>query len=75
MEAIWLDRSPERVVTYQRVLGGSTNTYYLAVQFDDWSDLDRWQTVPQMLVNAYGQAEATTLLRAFAEWDTVTCAC
>jgi len=59
-------QTQERVVTYQRVLGGSTNTCYFAIQFNDWSDLDGWQTVPQMLVDVYGQSEATTLLAAGA---------
>lgn len=58
--------APERVVAYQRVMGGSNNTYYFAIRFDEWGDLDGWHTVPQMLVNAHGEAEAATLLASGA---------
>ena len=56
--------APETVLVYQRALGGSINTYLVAIPFNEWSEMDGWMGVPQILARAYGETEAVQLLEA-----------
>ena len=52
---------------YQRVLGGSNRTFFVAIPFSEWSEIDGWMPVPEILTKAYGETEAAELLQASGE--------
>ena len=59
--------APETVLVFQRVLGGSNGTFVVAIPFSEWSEMDGWMPVPQILTKAYGETEAAELLQASGE--------
>ena len=59
--------APETVLVFQRVLGGSNGTYFIGIPFSEWSEMDRWMPVPEILMKTYGEAEAAELLQASGE--------
>ena len=52
---------------YQTLLGGKINRYFFARSFDSWAEMDSWKSVPQILVEAYGQEEAARIQLAGGE--------
>ena len=59
--------APGIVLTYQRAIGGSTNTYYIVRPFSEWADLDGWSTPARTLINAHGTEEGARILREGGE--------
>jgi hypothetical protein len=57
-------RAPQRWSTSSVSFGGPGRTYSVAIPFSKWSEVDAWTPVPQILVKAYGQAEATRIMKA-----------
>ena len=57
--------APQRVYTQQVVRGGPGFTYKIVLPFSKWSEVDAWTPVPDMLVKAYGEAEAAKILKTW----------
>ena len=58
---------PGAVGAYQTLLGGQINRYFFVRGFNTWDVMDSWKPVPQILIEAYGQEEATRILMAGGE--------
>jgi len=54
----------QRWTVYGVSRGGPGYTYSVALPFNDWSELDGWTTVAQILSKAYGEAEAARIIKA-----------
>jgi hypothetical protein len=65
-EAAEKNNATQSWMAFQMVLGGEADTYYIALPFEKWEDMDGWKQVPQMLSEAYGQEEAMKLLQSVA---------
>jgi hypothetical protein len=57
----------QRWMVSQVTLGGPGRTYSTVLPFSKWSEVDAWPQVRQILVKAYGEAEATRITRAGGE--------
>lgn len=55
---------PQRVVTYQVTVGGPSFTYNIVIPFNTWEEMDSWQSIPQILTKAYGDAEGMRILKS-----------
>jgi len=55
--------APQRWTAYGVGPGGPGYTYSVALPFDNWSEVDGWTTIPQILSKAYGEAEAARLIK------------
>jgi hypothetical protein len=47
----------------QASLGTNGTNYYVVVGFNKWAERDGWNQIPQMLAQAYGDAEAQKILK------------
>ena len=56
--------APQHWITSYVSLGGPGHTYNIALPFSKWSETDAWLPVPQMLTKAYGQDEATRIMKS-----------
>lgn len=65
-EAAEKNNATQNWMAFQVALGGDADTYYIALPFEKWGDMDAWKQVPQMLTEAYGQEEAMKLLQSVA---------
>jgi hypothetical protein len=52
---------------YQTLLGGKINRYFFARPFDTLGQMDDWRSVPQILIEAFGQEEAGRIQLAGGE--------
>ncbi len=50
--------SPDVVLVFQRAMGGSVNTFFIAIPFNEWGEIDSWVGPPQILTRVSGEAEA-----------------
>lgn len=55
--------APQRWTVYGVGMGGPGYTYSVALPFDNWTEVDGWSTIPQMLSKAYGEAEAARMIK------------
>lgn len=55
---------PRSVRTYQSRFGGPINEYVFATGFNEWSEVDSWMAVPEMLIKAHGEEEGTRIMQA-----------
>ncbi|MGH7547504.1 MAG: hypothetical protein ACREMM_04935 [Gemmatimonadales bacterium] len=56
--------APQRWTVYGVSTGGPGFTYNVALPFNNWSEVDEWTAVSQILSKAYGEAEASRITRA-----------
>ncbi len=54
--------TPSTVVVFQDMLGSSPNRYRAVIPFNDLSEIDSWQSVPQILVQAHGEDDAAEII-------------
>jgi RNase P/RNase MRP subunit POP5 len=70
-EAADKTNAPQSWIVAQGVLGTSGTDYFVAISFDKWSEMDLWKQVPQMLTEAFGEAEAAKIQQMGGDsmWD------
>ena len=63
--------APQGWLTAQAAAGTSGTSYFVALGFNKWGDMDLWNLVPDMLAQAFGEAEAAKILNAGGDslWD------
>jgi hypothetical protein len=66
-EAVPKTGGQTRLMTYQALTGGFSNTYYLARPLNRLADLDRQPIGQEALVAAYGKAEGERIFRSGGE--------
>lgn len=56
----------------QPVIGASGPTYYVILGYEKWGERDGWSQIPQMLTQAFGEAEAQKIAKAGGDsiWGT-----
>lgn len=66
--------APQGWTFAQPVVGASGPTYYVILQYNKWGERDAWKQIPEMLTNAFGEAEAQKLMKAGGEstWGSQT---
>lgn len=56
-------QTPSRVSVYSVRMGGTGFTYQIVSPFEKWADVDSWMLPQEILTKAYGEPEATRLLK------------
>ena len=56
-------QTPSRVSVYSVRMGGTGFTYQIVSPFDKWADVDSWMPPQEIMTKAYGELEATKLLK------------
>ena len=54
-------------LTAQGILGTAGTNYYIFMDFDSWSERDAWVEAPQLLAEAFGEAEARKIMKMGGE--------
>lgn len=64
--------APQGWTFAQPVIGDSGPKYYVILQHDKWGERDAWTQIPQMLNEAFGEAEAQKIAKAGGDsiWGT-----
>ncbi len=58
--------SPIKWGASQAIIGPAAPTYFAVIPLQSWGQIDGWQgfTIPEILIKAYGEEEATRLLQS-----------
>jgi hypothetical protein len=59
--------APQGWAAAQAVLGANGTNYYVVLGFNKWAERDSWNQVPQILTQAFGEAEAQKILKMGGE--------
>lgn len=56
--------APQKWMTFRGGSGTAAGTYFIAIPSTSWADMDGWKLVPQILGEAFGEAEAASILES-----------
>jgi hypothetical protein len=56
-------QTPSRVSVYSVRMGGTGYTYQIVSPFEKWADVDSWMPPQEILTKAYGELEATKIVK------------
>lgn len=59
--------APQGWIAAQAALGTDGTKYFVVLGFNKWAERDGWNQVPEMLMKAYGEAEAQKILKMGGE--------